>query len=72
MFKNMSSDSVLSGRTCPANLDVRTCPVKPYRVNLNKSKELVTITTYVRGRESVSMEISPFRPQFINFSKTMM
>ena len=28
MFKNISPDSVRSGRTCPANLVVRSCPVK--------------------------------------------
>ena len=28
MFKNVSPDLVRSGRTCPANLGVRSCPVK--------------------------------------------
>ena len=28
MLKNISPDSVRSGRTCPANLDVRSCPVR--------------------------------------------
>ena len=27
-FKNISPDSVRSGRTCPANLGVRSCPVR--------------------------------------------
>jgi hypothetical protein len=46
---------------------------------LNKSEELVTNTTaaskyiqytYLRGPESVSNKISPFRTYFINFLKT--
>ena len=28
MFKNISLDSVRSGRTCPTNLGVRSCPVR--------------------------------------------
>ena len=28
MFKNVSPDLVRSGRTCPANLGVRSCPVR--------------------------------------------
>ena len=28
MFQNISPDSVRSGRTCPANLGVRSCPVR--------------------------------------------
>ena len=28
MFENISPDSVQSGRTCPANLGVRSCPVR--------------------------------------------
>ena len=28
MFENISLDLVLSGRTCPANLGVRSCPVR--------------------------------------------
>ena len=28
MFRNISPDSVRSGRTCPANLGVRSCPVR--------------------------------------------
>ena len=28
MFKNISPDLVLSGRTCLANLGVRSCPVR--------------------------------------------
>ena len=28
MFNNISPDSVRSGRTCPANLGVRSCPVR--------------------------------------------
>ena len=28
MFKNAGPDSVRSGRTCPANLGVRSCPVR--------------------------------------------
>ena len=35
------------------------------RANLNKIKELVTSTT------AASIEIIPFRPPFINFSKTV-
>ena len=39
--------------------------------NLNKGEELVTnITTASKYPESASIEIPPFRPQFINFSKT--
>ena len=28
MFKDIGPDSVWSGRTCPANLGVRSCPVR--------------------------------------------
>ena len=39
MFKNISPDSVRSGRTCPANLGVRSCPVRkvicPVRLSPN-------------------------------------
>ena len=28
MFRNICPDSVRSGRTCPANLGVRSCPVR--------------------------------------------
>ena len=40
--------------------------------NLDKSKELVTNTTAAsKYNVSASMEIPPFRPHFINFSKTV-
>ena len=46
------------------------------RGNLNKSEELVTNTaeskhTYLGGPESASIEIPPFRPHFIKFSKSV-
>ena len=44
------------------------------RANLNKSKKVLLLlpqhqSTYPRGPESVSIEIPPFRPYFIKFSK---
>ena len=48
------------------------------RANLNKSVWLVSNTTtaqhqstYLGGPESVSIEIPPFKPHFIKFSKTI-
>ena len=39
MLKSISPDSVRSGRTCPANLGVRSCPVRklicPVRLSPN-------------------------------------
>jgi hypothetical protein len=48
--------------------------------NLNKSEELMTNTivlpqhqsTNLRGPESASIEIPPFRPHFMKFSKTVL
>ena len=48
------------------------------RANLNKSKKSldfyyhsIKVHTYPRVPESVSIEIPPFRPHFITFSKTV-
>ena len=47
------------------------------KANLNKSEWLVTKkllqhqSTHLRGPKSASIEISPLRPHFINFSKTV-
>ena len=42
MFKNICLDSVWSGRTCLANLDVRSCPVRKliYLVRLSPNFEI--------------------------------
>ena len=37
MFNNISLDSVRSGRTCPANLGVRSCPVRKLRCPVRSS-----------------------------------
>jgi hypothetical protein len=42
--------------------------------NLNKREELVTNTiakSFLKGPESASMEIPPYSPNFIKFSKTV-
>ena len=50
MFKNISPDSVQSGRTCPANLGVRPCPVRklicPVRSSPTLFLNFSTISTF--------------------------
>ena len=53
MSKNISPDSVRSGRTCPANLGVRSCPVRklicPVRLSPTferRSQDIIMFTEY--------------------------
>ena len=56
MSKNISPDSVRSGRTCPANLGVRTCPVRKLicPVRLSPSNLLLQKCKYIQGAGHLS------------------
>ena len=41
MFKNISPDSVLSGRTCLVNLGVRSCPVRKLMCPVRSSPTII-------------------------------
>ena len=53
MFKNLSPNSVRSGRTCPANLGVRSCPVRklicPVRSSPNGCLVMGLLDTYSKN-----------------------
>ena len=59
MSKNINPDSVQSGRTCPANLGVRSCPVRKLICPVRLSPTVLnihTVITYSKG-EKFDIEI---------------
>ena len=75
MFRNISPDSVRSGRTCPANLDVRSCPVRklicPVRSSptfLAHSRRSVLILKALLVHFSLALRIRTF-PSVCFFNK---
>ena len=47
MFKNISPDSVRSGRTCPANLVVQSCPVRKLICPVRSSSKVNCKLNYI-------------------------
>ena len=61
MFKNISQDSVQSDRTCPANLGVRSCPVRklicPVRLSPNWMSQKCWQQIQMRLHENISLHL---------------
>ena len=60
MFKNISPDSVRSGRTCPAKLGVRSCPVRKLicPVQLSPSGQSHTASLFTKLSASFNFGIN--------------
>jgi hypothetical protein len=53
MLKSISPDSVRSGRTCPANLGVRSCPVRKLICPVRSSPNIKDSRVYLFMRGEI-------------------